>query len=178
MKKKGTELLPILLGSDENAYGCARLFYDRYGVRPLVFCSRALPPTSYSRILTRRVIKALDTPAVFRSVMEEALPILKNTAENLVIIPCSDYYSELIIKNKELILKYSKTPIISEALYKRISDKIAFFRLCTEYSLPHPETVILSAEELLSTAPPFSFPLVISPILAQLCTTTPSSPIT
>ena len=163
MKRKEIKLLPILLGSDENAYGCARLFFDGYGIRPLVFCSRALPPTSYSRILTRRVIKDLDSPAVFRAVVEETLPLLKKTARALAVIPCSDYYAELVIRNRNLLSLYSETPTVSESLYKRFSDKAAFLGLCEEYGLPHPETVIMKAEELLASPLPFPLPLVIKP---------------
>ncbi len=157
------KFLPILLGSDENAYGCARLFYDEYGIKPLLICSKPLPPTSYSKILTRKIIKNLDTGTVFKEVMEEFLPVLKNEAEKLLVIPCADYYAELVIKNKELISKYSATPIISEELYLKFSDKIAFFNLCREKKLPHPDTVILGADELLNTPAPFVPPIVIKP---------------
>lgn len=147
--------LPILLGSDENAYGNARLFYDEYGIKPLLLCSRPLPPTSYSRILSRRVIKDFDNEAVFRGIMEEFLPILKNEAEHILVIPCSDYYAELVIKNRALIKKYSDTPAVTEELYQRFSDKPAFYRLCEEMKLPYPKTLILTAEEILNTSLPF-----------------------
>ncbi len=157
------KFLPILLGSDENAYGCARLFYDEYGIKPLLICSRPLPPTSYSKILTRKVIKEFDNGSVFKGVMEEFLPVLKNEAESILVIPCSDYYAELVIKNRALISKYSQAPIITEELYLKFSDKIAFFRLCREKRLPHPDTVISDAEQLLSAPVPFEAPVVIKP---------------
>ena len=74
---KKTKFLPILLGSDENAYACARLFYDEYKIKPLLLCARPLAPTSYSHILTRRVINGFDTGTVFKEIMEEFLPLLK-----------------------------------------------------------------------------------------------------
>lgn len=163
MKTKEIKFLPILLGSDENAYGCARLFYDEYGIKPLLLCARPLPPTSYSKILTVKVIKNLDTGTVFKGIMEVFLPALKKEVEKLLVIPCSDYYAELIIKNRGLILKYSETPVISEELYRRFCDKITFYRLCSEMNLPYPETVVLTADELLAAPVPFEFPIVIKP---------------
>ncbi len=157
------KFLPILLGSDENAYGCARLFYDEYAIKPLLLCAKPLPPTSYSKILTRKVIKNFDDATVFKAIMEEFLPVLKNEAEKLLIIPCSDYYAELVIKNRELILKYSETPVIQEELYRKFSDKIAFYHLCRECELPHPDTVILTADELYGVSVPFNLPIVIKP---------------
>ena len=40
MKKK--DFLPIILGSDENAYGTARLFQEAYHVTPLLLCTQQL----------------------------------------------------------------------------------------------------------------------------------------
>ena len=160
---KKIELLPILLGSDENAYGCAREFYDGYKINPLLYCSRPLPPTSYSRILTRRVIKGLDEPEVFKSIMKETLPVLKNAAEKLLIIPCSDYYAELTVKNRVLLSEFSDTPIISKQLYERVSGKSAFYKLCKEKGLPCPETEFHTAESLLSICQTIDCPVVIKP---------------
>ena len=86
MKTKEIKFLPILLGSDENAYGCARLFYDEYGIKPLLLCARPLPPTSYSKILTVKVIKNLDTGTVFKGIMEVFLPALKKEVEKLLVM--------------------------------------------------------------------------------------------
>lgn len=157
------KFLPILLGSDENAYGCARLFYDEYKIKPLLICSRALPPTSYSKILVRRVVKDFDTPYVFKGVMGELLDELKKKAERLIVIPCSDYYTDLTVKNRELFINNTFSPILSEELYKKVCDKKAFYSLCREKGLPFPETEIMSAEQLLSATLPFDFPIVIKP---------------
>lgn len=160
---KKTEFLPIILGSDENAYGCARLFYEEYGIRSLLLCSRALSPTVHSGILTERVIKNFDAPEVFGAVIGELLPALKSRAERLLLIPCSDYYVGLTVKNRKFISEYSSAPVLREELYGRLFDKASFYALCRETGLPYPETVIMSAEELLSAPAPFNFPIVVKP---------------
>lgn len=159
---KKASFLPILLGSDENAYGCARIFYEKYGIKPLLLCARPLPPTAHSRILTLRVIKDLDSYEVFKSVVGELLPMLKERAEKLLLIPCSDYYAELTVKNRELISAYCAAPVPSEEVYGKISGKKRFYALCAEMGIPYPETAIMTAEELLSCSP-FSSPVVIKP---------------
>ena len=49
--------LPIILGSDENAYGNARLFAEAYGIKPLMLCKHRLIPTEASRLFDRITIE-------------------------------------------------------------------------------------------------------------------------
>ena len=123
------KFLPIILGSDENAYGCARMFYEINGEKSLLMCSRALLSCDNSGILTRRVIKDFDTDPVFGSVMKSVLSSLRNEAENLILISCSDYYAELVVNNAEMIRKYVASPILSEEVYRKICGKIRFAKL-------------------------------------------------
>ena len=43
--------LPILIGSDMNAYGMARAFYEAYGIKAVVIGRAHLTPTQNSSIL-------------------------------------------------------------------------------------------------------------------------------
>ena len=52
MKK---EFLPIILGSDENAYGNVRLICEKYSVNPLLLCRKLLIPTMYSKLFAVRL---------------------------------------------------------------------------------------------------------------------------
>ena len=62
MAKK--DFLPIILGSDENAYGTARQFSEAYGVRPLVLCTIPLSPTRNSKLFDLRVIPDFERAEV------------------------------------------------------------------------------------------------------------------
>ena len=156
--------LPIILGSDENAYGCARMFYEISGERSLLLCSRALLPCDNSGILTRRVIKDFDTGPVFENVMNSVLSSLKNEAEKLLIIPCSDYYAELVVNNSEKISKYAASPILSKEVYGKICGKIKFAALCAEMGIPHPETKAALPSALVSGIYPDKYPVVVKPM--------------
>ena len=158
------KFLPIILGSDENAYGCARMFYEINGEKSLLMCSRALLPCDNSGILTRRVIKDFDTDPVFGSVMKSVLSSLRNEAENLILISCSDYYAELVVNNAEMIRKYVASPILSEEVYRKICGKIRFAKLCRETGLPHPKTRAVLPSALVSGSYPEKFPVVIKPM--------------
>lgn len=57
--------LPILLGSDMNAYGMARGFYEAYGIKPLVLGRSHLTATQDSHILDFQEIDRLNEQDVF-----------------------------------------------------------------------------------------------------------------
>lgn len=158
-----SEFLPIILGADENAYGCARLFYDGFKVKPIVLCSKALVPTDHSRILTRREISDFDSFPTFSAVMTEILTVLSHEHKKLLVVSCSDYYSEMLIRLESKISHLTANDILPEEIYERIKDKGAFYKLCLEYGLSHPKTVIMSPSAVISGKPELDFPVVIKP---------------
>ena len=68
-----TTFLPIVLGSDENAYGTARLFNEAYGIKPLLCCTRLLTPTCNSKLFSIKKIENIDKDEVFTSSLLEVL---------------------------------------------------------------------------------------------------------
>lgn len=163
MKDLRDDFLPVILGADENAYGCARLFYEKYGIVSVLLSSRPLAATDHSRILLRKVVPGLDTQSVFCRAVPPFLSALKAEYGKLLLIPCSDYYTALMVRNAPLIEKSISNPIIPPELFERISDKIAFYHLCDMHGLSYPETVISLPSMLYGKDLPFCFPCVLKP---------------
>ena len=63
--------LPIILGTDANAYGLARSFYEEYGVKSLALGKAFLRETSKSKIIDVCIYNNLDHDDVFIKVMKE-----------------------------------------------------------------------------------------------------------
>ena len=59
------DFLPIILGSDENAYGTARLICERYDVTPLMLCTMQLIPTRHSRLMRVEIVANFECEDVF-----------------------------------------------------------------------------------------------------------------
>lgn len=157
------EFIAVILGADENAYGCAKMFYEINGEKPYLLCSKPLYATSYSKILTRRVITDLDSPAVFRKEIAKTLSVLKKEANKLLLIPCSDYYAELVINNRDVCEEYIANPILSKECYASFSTKASFMSLCGKYGISHPKTEIIVPSGELGQKKERSFPLVLKP---------------
>lgn len=156
-------LAPVILGSDENAYGFARIFYDEYGIKPLLLCSKELVFTSHSRILTRKIINDLDTPDVF---IKAVLPILNGLCENgrrVLLFPCSDYYAELVALSSRELTPYVENPLLLPEVFEKIRDKEAFYSTCENYGLPYPETLVCLPTAICGDESPFGYPVIVKP---------------
>ena len=91
--------MPIILGSDENAYGTARLFQEAYHVTPLLLCTQQLVPTRSSRLFLCRIIPDFEREEVFPGALLGVLKQCAQDYEKLLVIPCSDYYTGLLCRH-------------------------------------------------------------------------------
>lgn len=149
--------LPILIGSDMNAYGMARAFYEAYGVKAIVIGRAHLTPTQNSRILEFQQEPKLK---------EDFLAIMKRTAKkyadkDLLLMGCGDDYVKLIIKNKEELVKDFKVPYIDETLMDKILLKENFYEMCEKYNFSYPKTDTVTADNYETFNPDFQYPIII-----------------
>ena len=156
---------PIVLGSDENAYGTSRLFYEKYGIKPLLCCTRQLVPTSNSRLFTIRIIKDFDKDEVFPNALLTVLKEYKKTYEKLIVIPCSDYYSALVSKHYDKFDGLIENKFISKELLDTLDTKDKFYALCEKHGMDYPKTYIALPDDRIDAVNklPFEFPIVVKP---------------
>lgn len=159
------KFIPVILGSDENAYGTARLFRKAYDVMPLLVCVRELIPTYYSRIFRLKRIENFDSEDVFPDALDALLDELGKEYENIVVVPCSDYYSSMLIKNSKRFEGRISGKFISEDLLDRLDTKDKFYALCEKYGMDYPKTYVALPEDRIDAADklPFDFPIVVKP---------------
>ena len=84
MAKK--DYLPIILGSDENAYGTARLFSEFCPEKPLMLCTRQLIPAMHSKLSRVELIADFDKEEVFCPALLKVLRREHAAYEKLVVI--------------------------------------------------------------------------------------------
>ena len=158
------DFFPIILGSDENAYGNARLIKEKYGIKPLLLCKRILIPTRHSRIVEYKTIENFDKESVFPDALLSVLTEYKKKYSRIVVIPCSDYYSMLMSKYYDCFEGLISNKFIPYSLFRTLDTKDKFYELCDKYSLPYPKTVIISYENRENILPfPFEYPVVLKP---------------
>ncbi|MEC1179720.1 ATP-grasp domain-containing protein [Metasolibacillus meyeri] len=151
--------LPILLGSDMNAYGMARSFFEAYGIRPLVLGRSHLTATQDSDILKFQAIDRLNEEDVFFPALEKIAQ--QYEGKKLLLLACGDDYAKLIIKNKPALQQYFTVPYIDEELMDQILLKENFYKMCDKYDFKYPGTTTVTVENYEQFEPPFSYPIII-----------------
>lgn len=151
--------LPILLGSDMNAYGMARAFHEAYGLKPLVLGRLNLTATKDSNILEFQVIPHLNEQEVFVPALIQIASEHKD--KKLLLLACGDDYAKLIIKNKEELLPHFSVPYIDEELMNRIVLKENFYKMCEQYGFSYPKTSLCTFETKDSFTIDFNYPIII-----------------
>ncbi len=155
-----TGFLPVLLGSDQNVYGMARCFHEKYGISSLAIGKGRLPATADSRIV--QVVKVepnIEDDDVFVSVMTEFYNSHKDKA--LILVPCGDNYTKLVSRNCERIKDMYRFAVPDYELLMKLSLKENFYKMCEEYGFLYPRTDELTFDTKDGYLPPFDFPVVV-----------------
>ena len=99
--------LPIIVGTDINAYNMAISFHEEYKIRPILVGKGVLPFTNLSNI--PRAIeydKKLGEPDQFAKILISVAKKYEKEAEKLILIGTNDLYVRLIIENSAILRDY------------------------------------------------------------------------
>ncbi|WP_219836158.1 hypothetical protein [Paenibacillus sp. R14(2021)] len=159
------DFLPIILGSDENAYGNVRLIHETYEVKPLLLCTRLLIPTMHSTLFELVQIDRFDQEDVFPNAL---LSILEKYAEpnrKLIVIPCSDYYAGMLSRHYDKFKGLVANHFLSDKLLETLDTKDKFYALCERFGLDYPKTIVCEPHERENALDrmDFQFPIVVKP---------------
>ncbi len=161
MQEKG--FMPVILGSDHNAYGVARSFHEEYGINSKAAGVGRLDPTRDSQIISVDVFEHFKQGEVFVERLTGLARELKKDNDYLILLACNENYAELVVRNREALKNNYIMPFVDEALMDQLIWKENFYRLCDQYNLDYPKTVICSRESRDSISIDFEYPVVIKP---------------
>lgn len=159
------DFLPIILGSDENAYGNVRLIHETYQVKPLLLCTRLLIPTMNSRLFDLVQIDRFDHEDVFPGALLSILEKYAAPNRKIVVIPCSDYYAGMLSRYYDQFKGLIANRFISEALLDSLDTKDKFYKLCEAHGLDYPKTIVCEPDQRASALErmDFPFPIIVKP---------------
>ena len=154
INNKDNRFLPVLLGTDANAYGMARNFYQAYGIKSLALGKFPLLETRHSKIVQVQTYEGFDTDDTFRAILSKVVEAYKPLYDKLILIACGDRYTELICTHKDWLKERFVVPYIDLDHKNLLENKEDFYNICEEYGLDYPSTVMLHKD----SQPPFNLP--------------------
>ncbi|AEV95429.1 carboxylate--amine ligase [Pediococcus claussenii] len=166
MERPVNNFTPILLGSDFNAYGMARGFFELTGRKVKAYAGAELAPTRFTKIIDVNIIPGFSEDPVFIESMREIAKQFDGSDEKVILLGMGDGYAELISKHKEELSKTFVCPYIDYDLLKQLNNKERFYSICDQYNLPYPDTKFISKADYESKADftsPFAFPVALKP---------------
>lgn len=154
IRNKDTRFLPVILGTDANAYGMARSFYEAFGVCSLSLGKIPLLETRHSRLLEVITNPDFDTDSRFMQVLNDVAASYGPIYDSLILIACGDRYTELLCNHKDELSDRFVVPYVDRSLKEQLENKEDFYNICERYNLDYPGTVVLTGDD----KPPFNLP--------------------
>lgn len=153
--------MPVILGTDANAYGIARSFHEKYKVKSIAIGQTPLIETKNSKIVEVKIYESLTDEDIFlKAVLEIGKEYCKKY-DKLILLSCAEWYTDLIVNNKEKLKKYYILPFMNKELKDKLENKESFYKLCEEYCLDFPKTYIINNKNNIKI--PFDFPVALKP---------------
>ena len=155
--------LPIILGTDANAYGLARSFNDKYNIKSLALGSFPLKETQNSKIIDVKIIKDINKEEVLIDTLLKLGKEYKQKYDYLILLSCAEWYTNPIVNNIEKLKEYYILPFMNKELKDKLEDKESFYQICEKYNLDYPKTYIVTKENKDNITLPFNYPVALKP---------------
>ncbi len=159
--EKKQDFLPVILGTDWNVYGVASSFHEMYGINSVAFGMRRQVYTEHLAFLKVDVFEGFETSEVFVKVLVDFAK--QNPNKRLLLIPCSDYYSSLVIDNAKILHNFYLFETIEPSLRNQLENKMSFYKTCEKHHLTYPKTFYVNRENYQTFDLPFDFPVAAKP---------------
>lgn len=156
--------LPIIVGTDINAYNMSISFHEEYSIQPVLVGRGSLPFTTYSHIPKAiEYFDALGEPEQFASILIEVAKKYKTDNKQLLLVGTNDLYVRLIIENQHILKDHFVFNYTTPELMNTLQFKKNFYELCTEHDIDIPTTFFHSCETDTLFEEEMMYPVIMKP---------------
>lgn len=156
--------LPIIIGTDMNAYNMAISFHEAYGIKPILVGKEPLSFTSLSSITeTIELHTGLAEESQFADILIEVANKYKTPGQTLLLIGTNDLYVRLIIENAKILREHFVFNYIDEDLMNQLQVKANFYELCKAHGIDTPTTFFYDCNSDAPFKEKMTFPVIIKP---------------
>lgn len=156
--------IPIIIGTDMNAYNMAISFHEEYNIKPILVGKEEMSFTKWSSVIEHIEIQSnLWDKSAFVQVLSEVAQKYKTNDKQLLLIGTNDFYVRLIIENADALKKMYVFNYMSEELMNNLLVKSNFYKLCEEHGIDAPKTYYYSCAKKAAFTEEVLYPLIIKP---------------
>ena len=156
--------LPIIVGTDMNAYNMAISFHEAYGINPVLVGKDSLSFTSLSTITdTIEYRSSLADSDQFANILIDVAKKYETPGKTLLLVGTNDLYVRLIIENAETLREYFTFNYIDENLMNQLQVKANFYKLCAEHGIETPTTFFYDCSSKEPFEEEMMYPVIIKP---------------
>lgn len=156
--------IPIIIGTDMNAYNMSISFHEEYGIKPILVGKEEMSFTKLSSVIGHIEIHPnLWDKSEFVSVLTEVAKKYKKADKKLLLIGTNDFYVRLIIENADVLKEMFVFNYMPEDLMNNLLVKSNFYKLCEEHGIDTPKTYFYSCAKKQPFTEDVLFPLIIKP---------------
>lgn len=154
--------IPVIVGTDINAYNMAISFHEAYGIHPILIGKQPMGFTDLSTVPEKIYIHD-DLTERFPEILKELANSLKGRKKKLLLVGTNDAYVRLIIENEKTLKQHYHFSYITEDLMNQLQKKANFYKLCEEYGIETPTTHFYDCSEEAPFSEEMIYPIIIKP---------------
>lgn len=162
---EGRRLLPVILGGDIGGYSLARAFHEAFGVRSIIMSVSLNGIVRDSAIVINAVEPGMDDPDVAVAALQRIAA--ENPDASLIALASADWLVRTLVERRAELEPAYAIPYVDPALLDRVTSKEEFAKLCAEYGLAHPRTVVVSLSSGVPDAAAGLFADLTFPVVAK-----------
>lgn len=156
--------LPIIIGTDMNAYNMAISFHEAYGIKPILVGKEPLSFTSLSTITeTIELRSGLAEDSQFANILIDIADKYRAPGKTLLLIGTNDLYVRLIIENAKVLREHYVFNYITEDLMNQLQVKANFYELCKVHGIETPTTFFYDCKSPAPFEEEMMYPIIIKP---------------
>lgn len=153
--------VPFFFGTDENAYGVARMYYDLTGQKAIIYGAKNLSATRFSKFTDVTVIPHLSQTVAFAKAMQNCILDRIKSFKRVVLIGLGDAYAKLI-REYAYFPDNVVRPYPDAKMFEKVTDKARFYQLLEKTELKPAEYIELSKNDTeRDVKSPFPFPVML-----------------
>ena len=156
--------IPVIVGTDMNAYNMAISFHEEYDIKPILVGREHLSFTKLSSITNCIELHPdLGEGETFVKFLKEIATKYAVADKKLLLVGTNDLYVRLIIENAEALREDYVFNYISEPLMNDLLVKSNFYKLCEEHGIEAPKTYFHPCISDEPFSEEVTFPVIIKP---------------